>query len=284
MGVTEFIISECNRYIVSVIQSVKDALMEYDRDLMNVLTKPAKVNKSAKKGLLHAFGYFTLTLLLFTAIAGALEGVKILWEMQENNFMGELSDALPDFRIQDGMFTYLGDEPQPYYVTPNFVIDTTGVVTEPPVDKRGEGMLITKYELIQAQSYKTEVIKFSDLEGIVKNKQDLIKFMGTLVNIMMPVMVLIVYVFKVIGYAVYCAVVIVGLTSAGLIYANVKKSNIPPAAIAAIAFYVQTPILLMSVPETLTPGMLYIPVALIGLLWACAVFFIAITKDYALAE
>lgn len=234
------------------------------------LTKPQAVGAHAARGPKAAAAYFIALLALSSIVGSVLQLAPSMASMLAGSEFEQAFARLPDFTIKDGKFALAGNESEPFYVSENLVIDTTGNVTEPPVDSIGDGILITGDEIIQSDRYRRQTLPFKDLDDAVKSKAELLSFMKTLVLLSLPLALVFMIIFKVFIWGLFCL-----MYGSLMAFAAKAFGKTPLPRGYSLAAYAQTPIIISSIISPLFGGLL---LTFISIVWAGAVYYLAAVR------
>jgi hypothetical protein len=230
------------------------------------------------KSLREAFAYYAVLLAVSCALSTAFQAAPLVagasggWGDVEAGF-----SEIPDFRIADGKFILVDNVSQPYNLSDGMVIDTTGKLKEPPVDKSGRGMLITEDAIISREPMKEEKIYFKDIEGTVKDRGSLIAFIKGLLLIMVPLLVVMFFGFNAAWYVIVSGSLAAAFVAASLAFGGKRLS---PQGYAALAIFSQTPVLVGGVVSSAVASAVHLSVlgwafTFASALWAAIVYYLA---------
>jgi len=217
----------------------------YLKLLKGSLTDPEGYQKMSDKGITVAIGYFIVTMLLCCTIAAAINSIPIL-SLLSGGLQSEY-EQIPDFTIADGKFTLIEDAEQPIEYADNFIIDTSGKTTDVPLDDTGDGTLITEDVLISVNSWEEQRIQFKDIEGIVKDKESLVKLIKDWVVVAMIASAIAVFFLKIMSYVIFCGFLIVAFSVLGMAFNKYKTGDMEVERNMVYGIYAQTPVLLSSI-------------------------------------
>ncbi len=232
------------------------------------LAKPRAVGAHATRGPKAAAAYFIALLALSSIVGSVLSLAPSMASMLAGSEFEQAFAGLPDFTIKDGKFSLAGNESEPFYVSENLVIDTTGSVTEPPLDELGDGILITGDEIVQSDRYRRQTLPFRDLDDAVKSKSELLSFMKTLVLLSMPLALAFMIVFKVFVWGLFCL-----MYGSLMAFAAKALGKTPLPKGFVLAAYAQTPVIVSSIVSPILGGLI---LTFVSILWAGAVYLAAL--------
>ena len=244
---------------------------EFARTVRDALTKPRTLGAHAARGMKRAVVYFILLLCGSSIVGSVLQLAPSMAAMLSQGEFEQAFARLPDFKISGGKFTLTGNQTEPLYVTEYLVIDTTGNVTEPPVDGQGDGILITADGILQSDRFRKQALLFKDMDDAVTSKADLLSFMKTLVLLSLPLALGFMVVFKVLAWGLFC------LMYGSLMAFSAKAlKKIPLRKGLVLAAYAQTPIIISTVISPILGGLL---LTFISIIWAGAVYYVAVREN-----
>lgn len=209
----------------------------------------------SKKNVSSGLKY--LTILLF--IISLLTVAPNIYDL----FSSVEMEKIPDFEIQNGELTVFAE--QPYYVGENFVIDTTGSITQPVLDEGGYGVLITENDLILERPFEERRIELSLLE--ITNKEELEILLYGFLLIFSPIVFILVFIGNIIEYLFYISVLSV------LGYVLIRRKD-TFKSVFAICIYSFTPYIILSFIDLF--AQFY--VGMIGLVWTLIIYGLALKK------
>jgi len=133
----------------------------------------------------NKFSRSFIYLLLLFVIIYFINGTRtfIVTRIFIDELVTNLNLNVPEFRLENGEFTFEGN--MPYYISSSanevFVIDTTGQVTESVLEDVNFGVYISK-DMIYMKNNEIETRQFnmSELKGITIEKSDMIEFLPKL--------------------------------------------------------------------------------------------------------
>lgn len=151
---------------------------QFTNSLHNFKAYGALARMHGGKSFLYIFLIFTLSYVIFTVNAG-VRTYQVLNQVQQ-----AIQADVPDFRLEDGRFSFAG--PQPYVVEEEgflFIIDTTGETI--PSDLAGvlNGLLITETEMITVSSGWTEIVPFDQIP-ITLTKAQVLEFIPNITGLL----------------------------------------------------------------------------------------------------
>jgi hypothetical protein len=226
-------------------QRIAQAAAELSSAALASMAAPRKMRGLAHAGLGKAFARFA-ALFAIACLAGALVQFLPIGHGLWKGWSGGLEEALsgiPDFEIADGRLILKENVTQPYLLSQNVALDTTGKMNEPPVDENGEGMLVTSEGFIRRQGNRDEKYYFRDIQGSVSNKADLARFMKLTIFLVAPMMLAFALAFNVLWFAAVCGICSAVLAAAAAAYYRVRGGGPGGKPIACMALYAQTPVL-----------------------------------------
>lgn len=127
---------------------------------------------------------FTYLLLLFLIIyfIGGTKTFVVTRAVVEDIAAG-MSTNVPDFRLENGEFSFAGK--MPHYISSStnevFVIDTTGQTDEKVLEGVQSGMLVTKDKLyVKQNTGDMRVLSLKEFNGVTVTKADIVEFLPKL--------------------------------------------------------------------------------------------------------
>ncbi|WP_406661991.1 DUF1189 family protein [Methanolobus sp. ZRKC3] len=228
--------------------------------IINFLTcvKESSINVDSyisKKYLSSGLKYFTILLFMISLLA-VIPNIYDLFSSID-------TENMPDFEIQNGKLTVYAE--QPYYIEENFIIDTTGIITQPVVDEGGRGILITEDALILKRPFEERRLELSLLE--ITNKEELEILLYIFLLILSPIIFIIIFLANVIKYSMYASI----LSLLGYILIR-RKSTFK--SVFSICIYSFTPYIILSYIDLF--AQFYI--GTIGLIWTLIIYGMALKK------
>ena len=214
---------------------------------------------------------FVYLLLLFLIIY-LINGTKtfVVTRMIMDNLAASLSVNIPEFRLENGEFSFEGE--MPYYIINSpketFVIDTTGQVDESVLRNTSTGVLITKDMVyMKRNDIETRQLSLAEFKGISVTKSDILDFLPKLSWIVL-VFIAFGFIF-VFGWKLLNAVI---LALVGLIADTVLKSGLKYNNMLNISIYALTLPMLIQ----LAVDLYGYPVPGFGLIyWGISILYVA---------
>lgn len=174
-----------------------------------------------------SFVYLLLLFLIIYFINGTriFIGTRILID----DMAVHLNENVPEFRLENGEFTFEGDMPYNFSSSTNefFVIDTTGQVTESALKDVGTGILITRDKIfVKRNEIETREFSLAELEGFKLTKSDMLEFMPKLSWIVL-VFIVFGFIFA-LGWKLLNAVILalIGIAANAMLKGGLKFNNL----------------------------------------------------------
>ncbi|HRU42411.1 MAG TPA: DUF1189 domain-containing protein [Candidatus Diapherotrites archaeon] len=181
---------------------------------------------------------FVYLLLLFL-IVYFINGTKtfVVTRILMDNLAVQLDENVPEFRLENGEFSFEGD--MPYYISGStnevFIIDTTGQVTESALKDAETGILITRNKLfVKRNEIETREFSLNELKGITLTKSDVLEFMPKLSWIVL-IFIVFGFIFA-LGWKLLNAVILalMGIVANAVLKGRLKYNNLLNISIYAL--------------------------------------------------
>ena len=143
---------------------VKESVIEFK------FYKHIKDNKFGK-----SFLYLFLLLLIIYSML-TVRNYLLVKSIMEQAATG-LKESIPEFRLENGKFSFEGD--MPFYISSStnavFVIDTTGTIDENVLKGTTTGVLVTADAIHLKNNIQQQTLNFSDVKDVKLTKADIIE-------------------------------------------------------------------------------------------------------------
>lgn len=182
-----------------------------------------------------SFVYLLLLFLIIYFIGGTKTFVIIKPVVEE--LAVRINNNVPDFKLENGEFSYEGD--MPHYISSStnevFVIDTTGQTGGEVLENVMSGMVITKEKIYLKQNLgELRIINLKEYKGIEFTKEDVVEFLPKLSWIVF-IFIAFGFIF-VFGWKLLNAVILalLGLAVNAALNANMRYDNLLNISIYAL--------------------------------------------------
>lgn len=217
----------------------------------------------------RSFIYLLLLFLIIYFISGTRTFIAARLGIDE--LVSSLSTNMPDFRLENGEFSFAGE--MPYYISSStneaFVIDTTGQVGVDVLKDVGSGMLITKDKVyLKRSEIETREFSLKEFKGMTLTKADILEFLPKLSWIVF-VFIAFGFIF-VLGWKLLNAVILalLGLIANAIIGVRLKFNELLNISIYALTL----PMLIQ-----LAVNLYGYPVPYFGLIyWSLSILYVAL--------
>ena len=202
---------------------VKESVIEFK------FYKHIKDNKFGK-----SFLYLFLLLLIIYSML-TVRNYLLVKSIMEQAATG-LKESIPEFRLENGKFSFEGD--MPFYISSStnavFVIDTTGTIDENVLKGTTTGVLVTADAIHLKNNIQQQTLNFSDMKDTKFTKTDLIEILPGL-SWWVLVFMLVSFVFVVAGQLLFAVILaLIGLAMSSSLNIDLKYKHVLNFSIYAL--------------------------------------------------